>query len=106
MQAIQVPNWLSLVFFGLVFQNNVAEMGSTPWHMCVAQRGLGGARRVVWGKTKEVKQGLSHIFNFLSFLVSTGTVPVSLSENTVLLPRCDPISQSFSELSSKGLSVI
>ena len=67
---------------------------------CVAQapfqRGLGvGAGRGVWVRTEEAKQGLSHVFNFLSFLVSTGIVPALLSGNTVLLPRCDHISQSF-----------
>lgn len=84
-------------FFGLVFQNNVADVGSTSGHMCMAQapfqRGLGvGAGRVVWVRTEEAKQGLPHIFNFLSFLVSTVTVPVLLSGNMVLLPRCDHIS--------------
>ena len=99
MQAIRVLIWLSLGFFGLVFQNNVANIGCTVWYTGMAQarfqRRLGvRAGTMVWGRTEETKQGLSHIFNFLSFLVSTGTVPALLSENTVLLPRCDHISQS------------
>lgn len=58
-------------------------------------------------RTEVAKQSLSHKCNFLSLLVSTGTVPVLLSGNTVVLPRCEHISQSFySKLSSKGLSVI
>lgn len=75
-------------------------MGSTPWHTRMAQvpfqRGLGvEARRVVMVRTEVAKQDLSHKLNFLFLLVSTGTVPVLLSGNTVLLPRCDHISQSF-----------
>lgn len=58
MQAIQVPSWLSLVFFGLVFQNNVAEMGSTPWHACSPgsfPKGAGGHQEGCLGENQGSK---------------------------------------------------
>lgn len=111
MKAIRVPIWLSLGFFGLVFQNNVADMGSTPRHMCMAQapfqREPGvGAGRAVGVRTEEAKQGLSHIFNFLSFLQSTGAVPVLLSGTWSYCLGVITSVNLFSKLSSKGLSVI
>lgn len=112
MQSGGAPIWLSLGFFGWVVQNNVSEVENRSWHTYMVQipfhRGLGvEARRVVMVRTEVAKQGLSHQFNFLSLLVSTRTVPVLLSGNMLVLPRCDHISQSFySKPSSKGLCVI